>query len=356
MNEVGCTNSMNNMHFNKADWDAPCETPDEIPQRSDHAAICEDCDIAMVIAANQYECPVCGLRSTAGQWDAILSGANGGVFKFGNGRQHAALYVTKTDSDETKYRKLIDKLHKKWQAHWIMPGRKIPWLVIQAAAKAFVAIRPAASSEWNLVPTAHRRSRKYEIICALIKIIGNRTMIMHDAEIAKFMDLDTAGFAKGEQTICQYALSGVEGLQGLQFDQDFPFAAYFNRYLVVLNIDSPDHRGFIEEVVTLGIEGHFAYNTKRSSKIIGCIWMLIEHKRLCIDGKPIIARQLEQCTGGTKKSTFCKFPKIVLANIGAFAEIFEKYSVPLAPPALAPKPPRKTVSKGRATAVEAAAK
>lgn len=340
---------MLNTHFNKADWDAPQEAAVQhnTQQRADHAAICEDCDVAMCIAANQYECPVCGLRSTAGQWDAVLSGANGGVFKFGNGRQHASLYVTKTDSDETKYRKLLDKLHKKWQAHWIMPNRKIPWQVIQAAAKAFVAIRPAASSEWNLVPTAHRRSRKYEIICALIKVIGNRTMIIHDAEIAKFMVLDADGFAKGEQTIYQYALSGVEGLQDLQFDQDFPYAAYFNRYLVVLEIDDPTHRGFIEEVVEIGIKGLFAYNTKRSSKIIGCIWMLIEHKGLCIDGKPIVARQLEQCTGGTKKSTFCKFPRVVLANIGPFVKTFEKYGVPLAPPPQPVKVPRKTAAIGR---------
>ena len=312
-------------HFNKNDWDTgnvPKSTEGSVQT---HGAICEDCGVALLITANMYECPSCGMKTEAGQWDAISTGANGGSIRFGNSRSQSSLYITKTDADKSKLDKLTTFLSSRWKQHWLLPGYKIPWKIIHSAAEEFIAIKPNLVDDYEgAEPKKHRRSRKYEILCALIKFIGNKWWILHDHEIAAFMGLETLGFSKGDNTVRMYAQYGVGNLKSLITVDDIPYEAYLNRYFEILNIDTPEHRGFVIGVVDLSIATFIGPNTRRSSKIAGAVWILKIKKNL-----KFTVAQLEACTGGTKKNTFCKFIKLVNDHKETFAMVFAAYNVPL---------------------------
>ncbi len=288
-----------------------------------HCAICDDCRVPMLITANRYECPSCGMTTEAGQWDATMSGANGGSLRTGNGKTQGSLYITKSDPDKTKYSHLLSAMRAKWEAYDLMKGYKIPFDIIETAVTEFVAIKPNANTG-GLRPKTHRRSCKHEILCVLIKFAGNRRWILHDKEIATFMGLDALGFSRGEHLVRTYASHGIGNLQALVTDGDIPYSAYLNRYFQVLGIDTPDHRGFVADLVDLSIELFIGADIRRSSKIVGAIWILSTKKKL-----GVTVAQLEACTGGVKKNTFVKFSNKVAAFKGAFAEVFETYQVPL---------------------------
>jgi hypothetical protein len=286
-------------------------------------AMCDNCDVPMNISGNDYVCENCGKKTPAGNWDSSGPSSNGGVVRFGGAGVNSkkTLYMTKTDPEKAQKNNILLQMQARYNVFSDHRGNKFPMNIIRAAVDDYVAILNAVPADESCAAKSHRRSLKNEMLAGLLKIemqkMGN---VMPDAEIARFMELQTGGFSKGTGLLDKYRAQGLPVPSG---PEDIT-TSHLNTYLPQLGIDTPTHRMFVTDVVTRSFQRKIAMQSYHSSKIIGAIWILIERCKL-----GITAHALEKCTGGTKKSTFCKFTYEVYRNISSFCDIFEKYGVPV---------------------------
>jgi hypothetical protein len=287
------------------------------------AAVCDGCDQPMSISGNDYVCENCGKKIPAGNWESTGPAANGGTVRFGGAGVNAkrTLYMTRTDPEKAQKNNILLQMQARWNIFADHKGNKFPKDIIKAAVDDYVAILNAVPADESLSAKSHRRSLKNEMLAGLLKIeFQIQGGIMPDTEIARFMELATGGFSKGTGLLDTYRANGLP----VPSPPKDPMVPYLNTFLPQLGMDKPVYRAFITDMVTRSFQRKIAMQSYQSSKIIGAIWIIIERCRL-----PISSQALEKCTGGTKKSTFCKFTVEVYKNISVFCDIFTKHGIPV---------------------------
>ena len=162
----------------------------------------------------------------------------------------------------------------KYSIEWVGPP-PIPKGVLSSAASSYNSIQSNvraarvnsdATESKNFV---HRASIMNQILASLIfhesRAAGNA---IPRAIIAKFMQLESSGFAKGDD-IVRNAVS--RGYIDLALDID-DTGSYVGRYLEALELEEdPSNSAFIEEIVAAADAEFIGSSSHLSSKIVGAL-------------------------------------------------------------------------------------
>jgi len=303
---------------------------DDTPQglMMDTPNVCADCDIVMELVGIDYLCSMCGNTRIGVGGDLyknhsetintnirITTGAN-------KGRYHNI----SSDYSRTQLRSLEAQL---FQLQSVWTGPAIARDVLIAAAAQYNNIqRTMPNIVYDYVGNVigqkkfvKRRGVKNEVLGALIYVEGvRRGLIYKKRDIARFMVLETDGFARGEDIVRDLHARGVLDIP--VDDEDIP--DYVERYMESLKIERPEYKAFVIELVQQSEIVKLLMQSQIISKIAGAIWMLIRCCNLHIDHKKV-----EKATDNTMKNTFAKFTTGVAQHLSRFEYIFVKWGIPL---------------------------
>lgn len=285
---------------------------------------CPQCHIEMTMYRGEYSCP-CGYKLEViiqrHDNDTTLSG---GTIRMASGSKKGRVYTINGNNIQLRKRALMALL---LQNNAQYTGPVIPMDVLHSVVDTYNNIQQVMTGvdEKKFV---HRASIKNEILAGLIKfacIASNTTR--KNKDIAKFMRLKTSGFAKGENILRELHAKGVINIT---VDED-PLAGYLDRYIEALELESVGidkatantYKDFISELIMASEDYNICVKSQISSKIVGCLWIVIRMKKL-----NICCEQLEAATDNTKRNTFIKFYNAVFEFLTVFVDIFNKYGIP----------------------------
>jgi hypothetical protein len=286
---------------------------------------CEDCEIPMILSANEYLCSKCGQTKEfhSPQSNDVASGC----IRVTTGANRGKYYNINSDYTKLQKKFIDDQLACRARAY---TGKPIPVHILREVVIKYNTIQkqvvePVVDANGNILGNrkfVKRGNIKDEVLAALIYFEHiNNGLIRKKREIATFMDLPTGGFARGEGIVRR--LHANKHIQ-IPDDDDEPIMGYIDRYLESLDIDNENYYGFIHDVVVESEDRNIGMNSHIASKIVGAIWVVIVQCKLTIT--PL---ELEKATDNTKKNTFSKFAAIIMNHINIFKAIFEKYNIPL---------------------------
>jgi len=282
--------------------------------------ICEDCNINM--AFNEFEhiyyCPNCNRinRLIGGSREQAEYDEKGQKFVTRRGfmqtQDHSKIQIKQT------YEKLL-KLNEKYT------GVKIPVNILHRAATSYNDIQ---STFADFGEKFVRRSDSSDVILgALIYyecIRAGNTRKKRD--IATFCALREDGLSSGEDILKDFH---ARGIINIPIDTSTT-RSYAERYLAILHLDNYEEQkkagkhyaDFVEDLVNMSIECKIGMRSVDSSKVVGAIWILIQHEKLNIS-----INDVELACDNTRKNTFTNFSKCITENILQFIDVFEKNGI-----------------------------
>lgn len=293
---------------------------------------CPDCKIPMTLSNNEHHCPACNLIRT---FDADTVGDHGestsGNIRITTGTYKGKFYNLNNDYARTQ-RKLIETqlLHN----NAVTKGPAIARDILIKSAAGYNSIQKMIVDEvieiegndGEIIQSVsqkkfvRRGNIKDEVLAAFVYFECIRAgATRKKKDIAAFMQLQAGGFSRGEDIL---RTLHAEGKIDIPVDEE-PTEDFVDRYLEALNLENPDYKGFILDLIELSEKRKIGMNSHISSKIVGAIWILIQQLNL-----PISAVQLEKAADNTKKNTFTKFQTVVRNSMNVFAPIFKEYKIP----------------------------
>ncbi len=282
---------------------------------------CRDCGIPMEFnqCSDEYTCRKCLLiiKSAGGINDDVCAENS---IRINNG--NSSRYYGSCSNKELQLKKINSHLKIKSQNN---TGFKISEDIIKKAAIIYNEIQNLEVDENGLIGCNNvkkivKKERGDEIIAALIYFIciQNKTP-RKKRDIARFMQLGTEGFSKGEDLVRQLCKNSI--ISGITVDGDTT-EDFIERYLETLNIFNEENKDFVNEFVRVSEEQNLLLKSKISSKVVGSIWILIKSKQL-----KITAKQLETATDNCRRNTYIKFCKATIDYIDLFKPIYESFNI-----------------------------
>ena len=286
---------------------------------------CPTCQIPMQHTIAEFQCTKCYRKETyiSDHCNADECSYASSI-RIGTGSKKGMFYNVSQDYSISQHNATTELLYK-YSIEWVGPP-PIPKGVLSSAASSYNSIQSNvraarvnsdATESKNFV---HRASIMNQILASLIfhesRAAGNA---IPRAIIAKFMQLESSGFAKGDD-IVRNAVS--RGYIDLALDID-DTGSYVGRYLEALELEEdPSNSAFIEEIVAAADAEFIGSSSHLSSKIVGALLLLIRGRAYSIS-----MEKLETNTDNIKRNTFMRFSKAVIDNIKIFKHIFRKYKV-----------------------------
>lgn len=292
---------------------------------------CPDCQLAMSMVHNEYQCGDCGYTAPNDTIGEASKDASGGRIRITTGANKGRYRNVNNDYSKTQRKNILEQLTHLQNAY---TGAKIPLDVLGSAADQYNSIQKiikdlnVAGDNGNTdATTAHnskfvrRGDMKDEIIAALIyfECIAQKIPRKKN-DIAAFMGLATQGFARGEDILRNLAACKLIELPS----SDDVVRGFTERYFETLGITNQAYITFVIEVVNRAAERKIGMGSQTSSKIVGVMWIVITK---CGLGTAVTT--LEKAADNTKKNTFMKFHKAVMDNLSHFTDLFKKYAVPV---------------------------
>jgi hypothetical protein len=282
---------------------------------------CPDCNTPMELALGEYRCGSCGLtqhNELGGVQDH--SESVGGSLRVMTSSGRGRFYGVTGDYARVQRKAILDQLLAHASQY---TGLAFQVNILHAVAHQYNTIQKLVveNDKGEEGKFVRRGSIKNEVLAALIYFECIRAkLIRKKKDIATFMDLSTYGFPRGEDILRTLHAEGKIDIPV----NDEPMEGYVDRYLETLNIENPNYRSFIMEVVELSEKRKIGMHSQIASKVVGTIWVLIT--KLCLK---ISAATLEQAADNTKKNTFVKFYNVIFSNIKVFTPLFKRYGIPL---------------------------
>lgn len=283
---------------------------------------CSDCDMAMVLNGAEYVCELCGrVQNFANDMPQSMQRD----MRNGNYNQMPRFYSSNSDYPRMQRKLIADQL----EAAQLSSPNPFPPQIINAVIVQYNKIQQSLPSDeekkMGCRKFVRRGQIKDQILAALIhfECIKNG-MERKKKDIAAFMKLPSNGFARGEDIIRSLHARGKIDLPV----HDDSISGCISRFLANLDIDKPDYRNFIYDLVEESERRNIGLSSQISSKVVGAIWIIN-----CHCGLGISQTTIENKSDNTKKNTFCKFYNLVMRYIDIFAPIFEQYNIPLQPKA-----------------------
>lgn len=286
---------------------------------------CKYCGIMMDISGNDYQCNTCGIVKQNIVYENKSSDKIiGGGIKIHTGR-HTQYFNINGEYSKLQQKTIYDLLINN-NSKFV--GPKLPLNIIKSVVELYNSIQKIVNvnidKSGNVTSKkkyVRRGSIKDEILAALIyfECIKEKT-IRKKKDIASFMRLTNDGFSRGEDIVRSLEASGKINIPIL----DEPVDGFIDRYLETLNINDSRFNKFITDIIKTSEELNLCMTSQLSSKVVGCIWIIIEKCKL-----DITSTMLEKATDNTKKNTFNKFSKNILINIKIFEPIFVECNIPI---------------------------
>ena len=293
---------------------------------------CTDCRTPMNKRIDTvYECPKCGLnRQLEGETrDCGEENEHSGTIRIGNkNNNRRSIYNICSDYSRTQKRAILDQLNI---SNDQFVGPKIPKDVLAKAAECYNKIQKFSPCEDgnnnnNNKKFVKRGNIKDEVLGALVYYECIRADVTRKKkDIAEFMKLPNNGISRGEDILRTLNAEGV--IDNLPINED-PTESFVERYMEALGLDTHCDaiifHDFIIELVAASIKKMIGISSISSSKVVGCIYILVQRRRL-----DITIQTIEDCCDNIRKSTFIRFAKEILdaKNITKFITVFEKYAV-----------------------------
>lgn len=281
--------------------------------------ICPNCTIEMLLDGSDYNCTQCGYIVKMFVEIESRNDMEGGTIRMASGGRKGRLYTINGSGSQLRKRLIMTQLLQN-QSNY--KGIPIPLDILSSVVNQYNDIQVKYALTVGDKKFVHRANIKDEILAGLIKFECIRRNIMRkNKDIAQFMKLPYSGFIKGENMLRTLQ---AQGIADLVVDED-PLFGYLSRYLEALNIVEEHYHDFIVEIIQYSESIHMGVRSQISSKIVGCIWLII-----CKCGLLITDKELEKAADNTKKNTFMKFHDLVMGNLCVFVHIFNKYDIPYA--------------------------
>jgi transcription initiation factor TFIIIB Brf1 subunit/transcription initiation factor TFIIB len=286
---------------------------------------CPDCKIPMNVTNNEYQCPSCSLIQECGaEGVKDHSESTSSNIRITTGIHKGKFYNMTNDYTKTQRKQIETQLLRNNSSY---AGPAIARDVLIKAAAGYNNIQKLVIDE-EVDETGNLSQKKFvrrgnikdEVLAAFVYFECIRAKVTRKKkDIAAFMNLPTHGFSRGEDILRNLH---AEKKIDIPVDEE-PADNFIDRYLEALNLEKPEYKGFIVDLVNLSEKKRIGMNSHISSKIVGAIWILIQRLNLGIS-----ATALEQAADNTKKNTFSKFQTSVQNSMTVFAPVFKKYGVP----------------------------
>jgi hypothetical protein len=279
---------------------------------------CPQCQSDMYLDKCEYHC-LCGyVCSLWVECEPDKEDQMGGTIKLTSGNCKGRVYAINGTGPQLRKRVTMLQLIQNQSKSDI----NFPHDLFAAVANLYNTIQANYLEKCNK-KFVHRGSIKDEILAALIKFECIKKKITRkNKDIAKFMQLQTTGFSRGEDIVRELH---ARGLIDIIVDED-PLI-YVDRYLEALDLHNDEnydrYRSFIIDIVSFSELIKIGMSSQISSKIVGCLWILINKCKLSIT-----LEMLEKKTDDIGKNTYIKFYKLVLYEIAKFVHIFNMYKIP----------------------------
>lgn len=279
--------------------------------------ICDVCQVSMIHNKNEWCCPVCNIVK---DYEDNVSDNEDSVaitIKRSVGMYKGRYYNMNVDYSKIQ-RKTIDALLKSYAGAY--EGVPIPYDLLQETADIYnsiqkLRIEPKGGDGTGAVQKkfVRRHTIKDEILAAILySVCSNHGCTRKRKDIAKFMQLSTGGFSKGEHII--RTLNAEGKIELAKNDDDI--MSFVTRYLGSLKIKTKENKRYVERIVSLSEDKFVSMTSHISSKVAGAVWILTEK----LDMKVSI-KEFESACDNIKKSTFIKFVNEVRKHESLFAEV-----------------------------------
>lgn len=290
---------------------------------------CYDCDMKMQISADHYKCQQCGqiskLRVDIN--DESKHNSNNAI-RINNGKGKGRYYNVNSDYTKIQYKVIMDQLIQNQTDYISVSSSSFPMSVLEAAATKYNKIQkevptPILDESGNIIGQkkfVHRGDIKNEVLAALIYFAFiDEGIVRKKKDIATFMKLPSAGLSRGENLLRNLEATGeIE----LPINKE-PIIGFVDRYFEILNIDSPNYKLFVIDIVDTSETINLGMSSHIPSKIVGTMWLLIQKCKLNINSD-----QLGKAADDIKKNTFMKFFNILKVNTIKFKDIFTRHNIP----------------------------
>jgi hypothetical protein len=271
----------------------------------------------MALDGSDYTCTQCGHVVRMFVEAENRNDIEGGTIRLASGGRKGRLYTINGSGAQLRKR-LIMTLLLQNQSNY--KGIPFPLNILTTVVNQYNDIQVKYTAKFPDRKFVHRAAIKDEILAGLIKFECMRSNVARkNKDIAQLMKLPSSGFAKGENMLRELHAQGVSDLV---INED-PLIGYLPRYLDALGMADERYYDFVSEMVEYSESIFMGYRSQISSKIVGCLWIII-----CKCKLPITDKDLERATDNTKKNTFVKFYDLVMSNICVYVNIFNKYDIP----------------------------
>jgi len=283
---------------------------------------CSECNIAMDTTNSGYECSKCGIKREIVGNVKDCNEDSTGILRTRKAGQSSFYNIT-PDYAKTQKKVIIDQLNK---LNYMYKGPEIPKDILSSVATIYndiqkIIVIKEEEDEKKITGNkkfVRRGNIKNEVIGALIKYECIRAGVPRkNKSICEFMKL-ACGISRGEDILRNLHL---DGKIDIPINKD-PGSTYTERYMETLGIDSKNYRNFVNNLVAMSIKKKIGMNSIMTSKIVGAIWILIIHEKINITSK-----QLETATENIRKNTWCRYSKVIEANLLKFIDVFNKWNV-----------------------------
>jgi hypothetical protein len=267
--------------------------------------ICPDCNVKMEQDRFKYICKLCGLVEECTDNHHIEERVESQQMIYsGPYKNHPQWSIPdKAKTQQQAILRYLCSLAAKYD------GPEIPNSVLHTVTNYYNQLQ-SHGNVW-------RGSIKKEILATLIELVCIKNNIFHKkANIAKFMELQADGYAKGE-CILRDRIS--VGCIELETDSN-ALDSIIDKFLKNIGITDKKYEDYIKDIIDTSVLYNIGLDFAINSKVAGVLLYLKMCKRIDISDT-----ELEVCTENIKKGTFKKFYKKMLDYCDIFIPIYEKY-------------------------------
>jgi len=268
--------------------------------------LCPDCNVQMYEDGFKFKCKLCGLIENCTDNHKIEERGDSYSIIYSGPHKNCPQWSV-PDKEKTQQSTIMRELMTYSNNH---NGPSIPLHILSETTNLY--------NKLQINGNVWRGSVKKEILASLLEKVCNKHNIFHKkSNIAKFMQLQSDGYAKGEGILRDRIMNGD---LDLELDIDI-IDSIINRFLTNMGIEEKNvYINYIKDVINESITYNIGLNSVIGSKIAGVLWYLkIKNIFTFTDV------DLEKYTDNIKRSTFIKFYKKIIEYEDIFEPIFHTY-------------------------------
>jgi predicted RNA-binding Zn-ribbon protein involved in translation (DUF1610 family) len=308
-------------------FDQLCDVDKSSSDEDDSQGFCSSCNVSMnfIEETHTYECPECheqkeiecGKRDYTDDKSNII-----GVIKMNSKSYRRCSYNNYTDYRKNQHRVIFNKLENWNQTYG---GPKLPKHIINRVSSLYYQIQlTEIGDEDRDRRFIRRRDTVNEILGALIyHVCIDEKSPRRKSEIVDMINKSEgcSGIAGGDSILRELVADGKVQLKLEPLtieDENNIMVQFTERFLESLGINKQNYKSFVCDMVNASKRKKIGISSLTTSKIIGSIWVLIQHEKVDISKETL----MNTCDN-IRATTFLRFAAAIEDNILKFIKVFE---------------------------------